>query len=101
MARHHFVFVLNASHIWYVRRLRRPCPKGRSPKKPPFPFFECANSPLPNQKFKERFLRGCLASGEAGGERVGTDSNRAIRYKVTTRAERATSVLLEKGSRKG
>ena len=45
------------------------------------------------------FFRGCLASGEAGGVRVGAESNRAEEYKATTRVERATSVLaLEKGS---
>src|SRR3989344_8810281 len=75
--------------------LNRPSPL------PPIPFFKFPPRKKSEWRGAARLEGGTRGTPRVAGFRVATRSERTMQFQATTHAERAKSVPLEKGSRKG
>ncbi|OGG54260.1 hypothetical protein A2851_01180 [Candidatus Kaiserbacteria bacterium RIFCSPHIGHO2_01_FULL_53_29] len=78
-----------------LKRKRRPSPL------PPIPFFKFPPRKKSEWRGAARREGGTRGTPRVAGFRVATRSERTMQFQATTHAERAKSVPLEKGSRKG
>ena len=68
---------------------------------PPIPFFKFPPRKKSEWRGAARREGGTRGTPRVAGFSIGTQSERTMQFQATTHAERAQSVPLEKGSRKG